>query len=87
MANIKSDADRIQRFIFEHSDIRGGIVTLEASYQEIIRHRNYPPAIANLLGEMLAAAGLMSATLKFDGVITLQARGDGPLSMIMVDCT
>ena len=87
MSDNQQNSDQLQRFIFDNSDIRGEIISLEQSYQQIIQNRNYPPVIANLLGEMLAAIGLMSATLKFDGVITLQARGDGPLSMIMVDCT
>ena len=79
--------DLLQRFIFEHSDIRGAIISLEESYQAIISDRGYPAAVQQLMGELLAAAGLLSTTLKFDGIITLQARGDGPLSMIMVDCT
>ena len=82
-----SATDQLQRFIFEHSDIRGEIVTLEESYQQIVKGRSYPTVIKHLLGEMLAATALLSTTLKFDGTITLQARGNGPLSMIMVDCT
>lgn len=79
--------DQLQRFIFEHSDIRGEILTLEKSYQDVLASRQYPEAIQTLLGQFLAAAGLLSATLKFDGVITLQARGTGALSLIMADCT
>ena len=81
------DTDQLQRFIFEHSDIRGEILTLEKSYQDVLANGDYPEAIQHLLGEFLAAAGLLSATLKFDGVITLQAQGSGPLSLIMSDCT
>jgi len=81
------NSDQLQRFIFEHSDIRGEILTLEKSYQSVLKNGNYPHAIQHVIGEFLAAAGLLSATLKFDGVITLQARGDGPLSLIMADCT
>jgi len=81
------NSDQLQRFIFEHSDIRGEILTLENSYQGALANGNYPDAIQHLIGQFLAAAGLLSATLKFDGVITLQAQGDGPLSLIMADCT
>ena len=81
------NSDQLQRFIFEHSDIRGEILTLENSYQNVLSNGNYPLAIQRLIGQFLAAAGLLSATLKFDGVITLQAQGDGPLSLIMADCT
>lgn len=81
------DRDTLQRFIFDKSDIRGEILTLEQSYGEVIARGNYPLLVKYLLGEFLAAAGLLSATLKFDGVLTLQAQGSGPLSMIMADCT
>ncbi|PCJ93692.1 MAG: Hsp33 family molecular chaperone HslO [Porticoccaceae bacterium] len=82
-----STSDQLQRFIFERSDIRGEILTLEKSYQDVLANGSYPEAIQQLIGQFLAAAGLLSATLKFEGVITLQARGTGPLSLIMSDCT
>ena len=82
-----SHTDQLQRFIFEHSDIRGEILTLEKSYQDVLTNADYPEPIQQLLGQFLAAAGLLSATLKFDGVIALQAQGSGPLSLIMADCT
>lgn len=81
------NSDQLQRFIFEHSDIRGEILTLEKSYQGVLENGHYPQVIQQLIGQFLAAAGLLSATLKFDGVITLQAQGTGPLSLIMADCT
>ncbi|WP_461519630.1 Hsp33 family molecular chaperone HslO [Porticoccus sp.] len=82
-----SHADQLQRFIFEHSDIRGEILTLEESFQQVLSNAKYPAPIQALLGQFMAAAGLLSATLKFDGVLTLQAQGTGPLSTIMADCT
>lgn len=82
-----SHADQLQRFIFEHSDIRGEILTLQDSYQRVLSNADYPAPIKQLLGEFMAAVGLLSATLKFDGVLTLQAQGSGPLSTIMTDCT
>lgn len=79
--------DQLQRFIFDHSDIRGELIRLEHSYGTVVANGRYPEGIARLLGQFLAAAGLLSATMKFDGVITLQARGEGPLALIMADCT
>lgn len=78
--------DLLNRFIFDDCDIRGEIVTLGASYHEILSHNNYPLAIQKLLGEFLSAVGLLSSTLKFDGTIILQARGDGAISTIMAEC-
>lgn len=78
--------DLLHRFIFDDADIRGELVTLGDSYREVLSHNTYPLAVQKLLGEFLAAIGLLSSTLKFDGVIILQARGDGPISTIMAEC-
>ena len=78
--------DILQRFLFEGTDIRGEINTLDSSYQKIVTRQRYPKPVAHLLGEFLAAASLLSATLKFPGIVTIQARGDGPLSTLMVEC-
>ena len=78
--------DLLHRFIFDDCDIRGEIVTLGDSYREILTHNPQAPAIRRLLGEFLAAVGLLSSTLKLEGKIILQARGDGPLNTIMAEC-
>jgi len=78
--------DLLNRFIFDDCDIRGELVTLSESYRTILSHNNYPPAIQRLLGEFLAAVSLLSSTLKFDGMIILQARGEGAISTIMAEC-
>ncbi len=78
--------DLLNRFIFDDCDIRGELVTLGESYREILSHNAHPPAIQKLLGEFLAAVGLLSSTLKIDGMIILQARGDGAISTIMAEC-
>lgn len=79
--------DHLHRFLFDHHDIRGEIVSLEQAYQDVLKQRAYPAPIRRLLGEFLAAASLLSSLLKFDGIMTLQARGDGPLQTIMAECT
>ena len=78
--------DLLHRFIFDDCDIRGEIVTLGDSYREVLSHNDYSPAVQRLLGEFLAAVSLLSSTLKFDGMIILQARGEGPVSTIMAEC-
>ena len=80
-----SSNDTIARFLFEHSDIRGEVVTLTQSYAEVLANNPVPAPLQNLLGEFLAAAALLSSTLKFDGVITLQAQGGGPVALIMAE--
>ena len=78
--------DLLHRFLFDDCDIRGEIVTLGDSYREVLSHNPQQPAIHRLLGEFLAAVGLLSSTLKFEGKIILQARGDGAISTIMAEC-
>lgn len=82
-----STADLLHRFMFEGCDIRGEIVTLNDSFAPIATNNPYPSAVKQLLGEFVAAAALLSSTLKFDGVISLQARGEGALSLIMAECS
>jgi molecular chaperone Hsp33 len=77
--------DQLHRFIFDDSDIRGEIVTLAQSLSDAFAHQDYPEPIKQLLGEFLTATSLLSRTLKFDGSLTLQARGDGDLPLIMAE--
>jgi len=79
------NSDQIQRFIFEGTDVRGAIVQLDRSFFELLGRHEYPSAVANLLGEALAAACLMSTSLKFDGVLSLQARGDQGLRVLQAE--
>ena len=82
-----ADTDYTQRFIFDESDVRGETVALERSYAEVLAKHAYPEPVAQLLGEMLAAAALLVGTLKFDGLLVLQARSHGPVSLLMVECS
>lgn len=79
-------SDIHQRFLFEDYDIRGEIVSLRQSTAEVYRHNPYPTALQAQLGEFLAAAALISANLKAAGTITVQARGDGPVPLLMAEC-
>jgi molecular chaperone Hsp33 len=77
--------DYTQRFIFDESDVRGELVALERSYAEVLAKHTYPEPVAQLLGEMLAAAALLVGTLKFDGLMVLQANSSGSVPMLMVE--
>jgi molecular chaperone Hsp33 len=79
--------DQFQRFIFEDSQVRGAWVQLGDSYQEIGSNAPYPDSVRELLGEALVASVLMSSTLKFEGTLSLQAQGEGPLSTLMAECS
>ena len=78
--------DESRRFLFEDADIRGEIVSLDTSFGEVLAIHEYPPGVARLLGEFLAAAVLLSTNLKFEGKLVLQARSEGQIPLIMVEC-
>lgn len=80
-------ADFSQRFLFDDSDVRGELVALHESYQHVLAKHDYPPAVAQLLGELMAAAALLVGTLKFDGLLVLQARSSGAVPLLMVECS
>jgi molecular chaperone Hsp33 len=79
-------SDTRQRFLFDGTDIRGEISTLESSYMQILSRQNYPPAVNQLLGEFLTAASLLSATLKFPARVSIQVLGQGPVTTMMAEC-
>jgi len=81
------DTDRLHRFVFEHLPIRGHLVHLDASWQALLEHREYPDAIRDTLGESVAAAALLAATLKFEGHLSLQLQGEGPMHLLLAQCT
>ena len=81
------DRDCMHRFLFEHYPIRGHIVHLDASWRALLEHREYPEAIRDTLGEAVAASVLLAATLKFDGTLTLQLQGQGPMHLLLAQCS
>ncbi|MBE7376245.1 Hsp33 family molecular chaperone HslO [Pseudomonas lopnurensis] len=80
-------SDQTQRFLFDDSDVRGEIATLGDSYLHVLAKHSYPEPVAQLLGELLAAAALLVGTLKFDGLLVLQARSSGAVPLLMVECS
>lgn len=78
--------DQLQKFVFETAPVRGEIVSLEKTWQDVLARRAYPAPIRTLLGEMMAAAALLSANIKFDGTLVMQILGDGPVKMMVVQC-
>lgn len=76
----------VRRFLFEHLDIRGAVVHLGDSWRQMQVDRNYPPTVAQLLGETAAVAALIAAQLKQPGRLTLQLRGNGPIQLLVMDC-
>ncbi len=78
--------DKLHRFTFADLPLRGELVTLTQSFREIRDRHQYPPAISALLGEALAAVALMTATVKFEGRLTLQLQSASTLKLLLVEC-
>jgi molecular chaperone Hsp33 len=72
-------ADQIQPFLLEVPALRGRLVRMGPLVDSILNRHDYP--------EPVAAAGVLSSLLKFDGVFTLQTKGDGPVGMLVADMT
>ncbi|KWW36753.1 Hsp33 family molecular chaperone HslO [Cupriavidus metallidurans] len=81
-----SNPDTLQKFLFDAAPVRGELVRMEATWQEVLNRHAYPAPVRRLLGEMMAAAALLSANLKFNGALVMQLHGDGPVRMLVVEC-
>ncbi|MBB3189632.1 Hsp33 family molecular chaperone HslO [Halomonas cerina] len=77
--------DQIQRFLFERTNVRGEIVSLEKAHAEVLARHEYPAAVSHLLGELLAAVALLTDTVKLDGTLSIEVRGQGALSLLMAE--
>ena len=77
--------DQLQRFLFDGTAVRGEIAQLNTTYQEVLANNTYPEPIQRLLGELLAACALLTATVKLDGTLSMEVRGSGALSLLMAE--
>jgi molecular chaperone Hsp33 len=79
--------DSLQRFLFEGAPVRGEIAHLDATWRAVLERHDYPESLRAAMGELMAAAALLSATLKFTGSLIMQVQGSGPVKLIVVECT
>ena len=77
--------DQLHRYLFEQFAVRGELVTVSETWKQILENHNYPLQVKTLLGELLVATSLLTATLKFAGDITVQLQGDGPMSLAVIN--
>jgi molecular chaperone Hsp33 len=79
----------LHKFLFEGLPVRGMLVRLTDSWQEILKRRQdaggYPVEVMHLLGEMTAAGALMQSNIKFNGALILQIFGDGPVKLAVAE--
>ncbi len=83
---MSSSADTLQTFLLEEHAIRGHIIQLDASWRAVLSRHPYPPALRDRIGELMAAAALLNATLHYQGSLSLQLQGNGPIEWLVVEC-
>ena len=79
--------DLVQPFQLESSNLRGRLVRLGPALDLILHQHAYPAAIGGLLTEAVCLATALAASLKYDGVFTLQSKSDGPVRLLVADVT
>jgi len=84
---MNANTDSLQRFLFEGAPVRGEIVHLDSTWRAVLERHRYPAPLRAVLGQLMAAAALLSATLKFEGSLILQIQGSGAVKLIVVECT
>lgn len=77
--------DQLHRYLFENYAVRGELVTVSETWKQILENHSYPQPVKTILGELLVATSLLTATLKFAGDITVQLQGDGPMSLAVIN--
>ena len=87
MTDAHPDQDTLTRFLLERSGVRGVVVHLDRTWQEIARRADYPLPVAARLGETCAAAALFTGHAKIDGRLSVQLRGTGALRTLFAECT
>ncbi|QWD99308.1 Hsp33 family molecular chaperone HslO [Polynucleobacter sp. MG-5-Ahmo-C2] len=73
-------------FVCDGAPVRGEIVSISTAWQAVLERRNDPPVVRRILGDFVGAATLLSASLKFDGTLIIQAQSKGPIQLLVVEC-
>jgi molecular chaperone Hsp33 len=89
--DLPADAQILPFYLADGSNdvalIRGRMASVGRAASTILARHAYPEIVAILQAEALALAACLASTLKFDGVFTLQAKGDGPVRTLLADIT
>ena len=87
MTGIAAKDDFVRTFRLDAAGVRGRQVRLGSALNTVLEQHDYPDPVSRLLGELIALSALLASTIKYDGVFTVQTRGDGPLGMMVADVT
>jgi molecular chaperone Hsp33 len=79
-------SDQIKKFLLQDKSARVIATSIEQAWQDAITHQTNSEPVLQLLGELVAAATLLAANLKFDGALLLQMQGQGAVKLLVVEC-
>ena len=79
--------NEVQGFLLEDCRLRGALVRLEETWRHVIAEHDYAPEVRRLLGEGVAATVLLASGLKARPSVSLQLQGDGPLKLLLIQCS
>lgn len=77
--------DQLDRYLFANKHARGELVQLNKCFQTMVKKHDYSQGVKQLLGELLTATCLLTATLKIDGEISVQLQGNGPVGYMVIN--
>ena len=80
-------SDKLQKFIFENSPIKGSLVHLHSSWQELCSNANPPQDLSYLLAEVVSSSVLLTSNIKFKGAVSLQIQSEGRVGLVLGQCT
>lgn len=79
--------DQFKKYLTSDHSTRVQTVKLTNAWQAGLAHQHFPNCVQQLLGELVSAAVLLASNIKFEGSLVLQLQGDGPVALIVVECT
>jgi molecular chaperone Hsp33 len=77
----------ITPFYVPDQPVRGRLSRLGPLADMLLTRHDHTPPVRALLGQALALAAALASALKFSGSFSLQAKGNGPVSLLIADCT
>jgi molecular chaperone Hsp33 len=74
-------------FHLAQKPVRGRLLRLGPLAEALLSRHDHPEAVARLMGEAMALTAGLASALKYKGSFSIQAKGDGPIPMLVTDCT
>jgi len=78
--------DTLRTLIFDQSSCRAHLVHLTDAWKQVVSQNTHPAPVQKVLGELVAASTMLSASLKFEGSLIIQIQGDGPIRLLVAEC-